>query len=180
MYSTRHANGRAFRRSSSTCSLFLIGALLGWSSALVSAQTIQPPFDGHYTLTDLGSVPGLPPSYGGLVVSRDDTGVLLIGGAANGGAGKLYAVGLVRDGDGHVTGFSGAAAVVADAAFNDGGVIYGPGDVLFLARYPSNQVGQTKPGSALTDKIVDLGRLGVGASPGGLVYVPEGFPAPGT
>ena len=56
---------------------------------------------------------------------------------------------------GHISGFVGTATRYADAAYNDGGVAYGPGSVLFLARWPSNELGQTKPGSTITDKIID-------------------------
>ena len=45
--------------------------------------------------------------------------------------------------------------------YNDGGVTYGPGGVLFLARWPLNELGQTKPGSAITDKIIPLTPLGI-------------------
>jgi hypothetical protein len=59
-------------------------------------------------------------------------------------------------------------------------VAYGPGGVLFLARWPVNELGQTKPGSSITDKIVDLAALGVGTGgPGGLNFVPSGFPSAG-
>ena len=59
---------------------------------------------------------------------------------------------MVRDGAGHIAGFSGPATRVADAAYNDGGFTYGPGGVLFLARWPQNELGQIRPGSAVTDR----------------------------
>ena len=72
------------------------------------------------------------------------------------------------------------ATIFADAAYNDGGVVYGPGGVLFLARWPVNQLGQTKPGSVITDKIISLGAFGVvGGGPGGVMFVPPGFPGAG-
>lgn len=47
------------------------------------AQIISAPFDANYTLADLGSVPGLPPRYGGLTFQTGDPSTLLIGGEAN-------------------------------------------------------------------------------------------------
>jgi hypothetical protein len=79
-----------------------------------------------------------------------------------------------------VTGWAGTPIeVFAEAAYNDGGVTYGPNDVLFLARWPNNQLGQQLPGSVATDKIISLGPLGVVASPGGLNFVPPGFAGEG-
>jgi len=157
--------------------LALIGLLL-WPGP-APAITIDPFYAGTYTFTDLGSVPGLPPFYGGLTLKDGDPNTLLIGGNANAAPGALYSIGVVRDAGNHIIGFSGSASFFADAAFNDGGVVYGPGGVLFLARWPVNELGQTKPGSAITDRIIDLDPLGVVPSPGGLAFVPVGFPGAG-
>ena len=86
----------------------------------------------------------------------------------------------MRDGSGHITAFSGTATRFADAANNDGGVTYGPGGVLFLARYPNNEIGQTRPGSAITDKVIPLAPLGITGSPGSLLFVPPGQPGAGS
>jgi hypothetical protein len=152
-------------------------AVLSASLAIEPAlgQTMDPFYAGSYTPTSLGSVPGVPANYGGLVVKYDDPNTLLIGGNANTTSGKLYSVGLLRDANNHIVGFAGDASLYADAANNDGGVVYGPEDVLFIARYPSNEIGQTKPGSAITDKVVSLGPLGVSGSVGGLAFVPPGY-----
>ena len=48
------------------------------------AQTIQPPYNGSYTFTDLGSITNVPTNYGGLTFKLDNSNVILIGGAANG------------------------------------------------------------------------------------------------
>jgi hypothetical protein len=159
----------------------LVGVCLLWTISVLpaGAAAVDAFYAGSYTLFDLGSVPGLPPLYGGLTVSSGDPNVLLIGGHANTAAGVLYQVGLVRDAGNHIIGFSGAATFSADAAYNDGGVVYGPGGVLFLARWPVNEIGQTVPGSSITDKIVPLGPLGVTPSPGGLTFVPAGYPGAG-
>jgi hypothetical protein len=145
-----------------------------------AVATIEAPFDASYSVTNLGSVPSLPGSYGGLTFLAGDPNTILIGGDANDDPyGALYSIGVVRGAGNHITGFSGTATFFADAIDNDGGVAYGPGDVLFLARYSDNEVGQTKPGSSVTDKVVDLSPLGVAGSPGGLNFVPAGFPGAG-
>jgi hypothetical protein len=153
---------------------------LGATAPAVPAQTLGEPFAAVYQLRDIGSPPGVPAALGGLTIKAGTNDRLLIGGAANGPSGALYEIGVVRDGEGHITGFSGEATRFADAAYNDGGVVYGPGGVLFLARWPSNQIGMTKPGSTVTDKIVDLGPLGVASSLSSLGFVPPGFPGAGS
>jgi hypothetical protein len=149
------------------------------AATTVQAQSIVPPFDSDYTLVDLGPVPGLPASNGGLTFppGRDD--LLLIGGEANLASGTIYAIPVVRDLEGHITGFAGTATPYADGEHNDGGVVFGPDGVLFLARFPNNEMGQVMSGSSFTAKVVDLAALGVTESPGGLGFVPDGFPGAG-
>lgn len=141
--------------------------------------TVAPFYAGSYTAFDLGSVPGVPPNYGPVLLKAGDNNTLLIGGSANTASGLLYSIGVIRDAGNHITGFLGTAAVFAEAAYNDGGAQYGPGGVLFLARWPVNQIGETKPGSAITDKIVDMGPLGVASSTAALAFVPAGSPGAG-
>ncbi|HKQ63101.1 MAG TPA: hypothetical protein VJS92_17565 [Candidatus Polarisedimenticolaceae bacterium] len=160
--------------------LVLLGLAAAAASGTLQAQTVQPPFDASYTLVSLGTVPGLPGPSGGLTFSTSDPDTLLVGGEANEPSGGVYAIRVNRDAAGHVTGFSGTATFFATAAFNDGGMAYAPAGVLFVSRWPENELGQTRPGSAATDKVVDLGVLGVSPSPGGLNFVPTGFPAAGS
>ena len=161
----------------------IIAGFLAVASLIVTspaaAQTIEPPYDSVYTFTDLGSVPGLPPSYGGLTFLLDEPDTLLIGGKANTSSGLLYAIEVVRDDSNHVIGFVGSAAFFANAAYNDGGVVYGPSNVLFLSRWPVNELGQTKFGSTITDKIINLEALGVAYSHSAVNFVPYGFPGAG-
>jgi hypothetical protein len=145
-----------------------------------SAQQLQAPFTGSYTVHDLGTPPGVADRLGGMTFKAGTTDRLLIGGAANDASGALYEIGVVRDGAGHIVGFSGAATRFADAAYNDGGVTYGPGGVLFLARWPQNELGQTKPGSVITDKIIPLTPLGIESSLASLQFVPQGQPGAGS
>ena len=158
---------------------FLVAALLLAAAGSANGQTIQPPYDSIYTLTNLGSVPGLPTRYGGLTFLTGNPNVIVIGGLANVASGTLYSIGVTRNGSNHITGFTGTAAVFSEGQYNDGGVVFGPGNVLFYTRYPTNEVGEVKPGSATTDKVVALTPLGIGSSVGALNFVPGGFPGTG-
>lgn len=144
-----------------------------------SGQTIQPPYDAVYTLTDLGAVSGLPTPYGGLDFLPGNPNVIVIGGTANAAGGALYSIGVVRNGSSQIIGLSGSATLYSEGQFNDGGVVFGPGGVLFYTRFPNNEVGEIKPGSSINDKIVDLTALGVSSSVGALNFVPAGFPGAG-
>jgi hypothetical protein len=183
----------------------VLGRAVVWACTIVlgaaagmSGQTIQPPYNSIYTLTDLGVVSGLPTPYGGLDFLASNTNVLVIGGSANNASGAMYTVGVARDSQNHVTGFTGPATFFSAGQFNDGGVVFGPGNVLFYTRYPTNEVGEVKPGSTITDKVVDLTSLGISgpevqgshksrngpsggalSSVGALNFVPGGFPGAG-
>ncbi len=142
---------------------------------------IDPAFLPDYTCFDLGPVPGLPAQkYGGLTLTREPCSTrLYIGGAANTAAGKLYSIDVRRDSNGHVTGFSGTATVVSEAPFNDGGITFGPTGVLFFARWPTNELQQTRPGSMAADKVIALSPFGFGFASASLAFVPAGFPGAG-
>lgn len=141
---------------------------------------IDPYYADSYTCHDLGPVPGLPAQkYGGLTLLLDRCSTqLLIGGEANVAGGKLYRIEVTRDGAGHVNGFSGTASAAIDAPFNEG-VAFGPGGVLFVTRWPANQLQQTRPGSATADKVIDLAALGVAFAAAGLNVVADPQPVTG-
>jgi len=162
---------------SRSAALAVLLSFLG--AAIAGAQAIEPPYDAVYTLTDLGAVPGLPTPYGGLTFLPSNSNVIVIGGAANVVGGALYSIGIVRGAGNHITGFTGTVALHSEGQFNDGGVVFGPGGVLFYTRYPVNEIGEVKPGSAVNDKIVDLTALGISSSVGALNFVPGGFPGAG-
>jgi hypothetical protein len=146
------------------------------AAGIVFAQEFAP----FYECYDLGNLPGVPINWGGLTVKIDDPYTLLIGGSANTLAGALYEVEITRSADCHVTGWAGnPIEQFAEASYNDGGVTYGPDDVLFLARWPNNELGQQMLGSVVTDKIIPLGGFNVVSSPGGLNFVPMGFAGAG-
>ena len=143
--------------------------------------TVDPYYAPRYTCFDLGPVPGVPRTkYGGITLTPERCSTtLLIGGDANQQTGKLYAAPVSRDSDGHISGFTQLATVRADAPFNDGGITFGPNQVLFFTRWPSNQLQQTKTGSAIADKVIDLGPLGVASASASLAFVPAGFSSAG-
>ncbi|GJQ29036.1 MAG: hypothetical protein HBSAPP03_09200 [Phycisphaerae bacterium] len=148
-------------------------------AASAASQTIDPFYAGSYSYTDLGSAPNVPPLYGGLTVLAGSPNVLLLGGEANGPNGALYAVGVTRDANGHINGFTGTTTLYAAAPYNDGGVSYGPGGVLFASRWPVNELGQYLPGSSAPDKVIDLAPLGVVPSNASVQFVPAGFSGAG-
>lgn len=164
-----------FRRSA-------FAALATWSlcTQVCLAQTISPPFDSDYSVSLLGTVPGVPTNYGGLTFAKDDPNTILIGGAANQAVGNVYSIGVVRSPSGRIVGFDGTASLFASAPYNDGGITYGPGGVLFLARWPVNELGQIKPGSTAPDKVIALTQFSIVSSLSALTFVPAGFPGEGS
>lgn len=147
-------------------------------SASATAQTVEAPFDQFYSAVDLGTIPGLPTPYGGLVISAGDPDVLLIGGAANQAGAAIYRVRLVRS-CGRIVGFDGDAEFFASAPNIDGGLAYGPDGVLFFTRYSMNGLGQILPGSTAPDRLIDLNAFGIPSSVGAVNFVPAGFPSAG-
>ena len=153
----------------------------------VSGVALQPPFNVDYSCVSLGSISGVPPNYGGLTLKYNNPNILLIGGNANTGSGLIYQINVVRGTNSHIVAFTGTASVYPAAGStigqnNDGGVVFGPGNVLFVARYPGNQLEETKPGSTAPDKVINLSTIpggGVASSVGSLGFVPAGFPGAG-
>lgn len=142
-------------------------------------QVIDPFYAGSYSYTDLGSVPGLPPPAGGLTLLAGTNNTLLIGGSANNPAGAIYAVGVSRDSSGHINGFTGTATLHIEAPYNDGGIVYGPGGVLFASRWPVNELAQYRPGSTTPDRVIDLAALGVAQSNAAIQFVPSTYSGAG-
>ena len=141
-------------------------------------------FAFDYACTNLGTV-AVPFGWGGLTLKYDDPNTLLIGGNANTGNGRIYQIALTRDANNHINGFSGGPTVYPTpnatiGQFNDGGVVFGPENVLFVTRFPSNELEQSKPGSIAPDKITDLTTLGIHSSVGSIGFVPAGFPGAGS
>jgi len=143
------------------------------------AQTIDPFYASTYSFTDLGTIANVPANYGGLTFKAGDPNTLLIGGSANVTAAKIYSVPVTRDPTTHQVTSFGAPTVFADANSPaggiDGGLTYGPGNVLFYTSYSDNYIGQLKTGSTTPDKLTQVTSLGVASSVGSLVFVPAGF-----
>ena len=146
-----------------------------------SASIIFGPDFTSYAATNLGSPSGFPTPAGGLTLLAGDSNTLLIGGNANTPSGALYSIGLTRDANHHITGFTGTTSLYASAPYIDGGLAYGPGGVLFYTRYNLHQLGQIEPSSAATDRVDTITGFGApGNSVGSLAFVPNGFGSTGT
>jgi hypothetical protein len=157
--------------------------LLPMSAAAIA---LGPDFAADYTFIDLGTPPALasggpfPTPLGGVNLDPNNSNFLLLGGAANSTSGAIYRVGVTRDGDNHITGFSGSPTLYSTATNIDGGLSFGPGGVLFFTGFSNNILGQIKPSSTVPDKITDLSPLGISSSVGALAFVPNGFAGAGS
>jgi hypothetical protein len=125
-------------------------------------------------------VPGVSSPNGGLVMPSSSLNTLIIGGSANTANAQLFSINVVRGEGGHITGFSGTASSIATAQGGngggiDGGLAYGPNNVLFYTSYSDNYIGEIRPGSSGPDKLVYLTSAGVDSSVGTLAFVPNGF-----
>jgi hypothetical protein len=138
-------------------------------AATAPTQTVLPPFNDHYTVTDLGQMPGVF-NYGGLAFLPGNPNVLL---ASPYQSGQIRAVPLVRAIDGTITG-CGPSTQYATVGGNDGGLAFGPGNVLFFTWYGANRLGQILPGSSTASRVDNLGPLGVPSSVGSCAFVPAG------
>lgn len=147
-------------------------------ACIASAQNINPDFGGCYAVRNLGLVPGVPFNYGGITFKHDDPDLLLIGGSANNADAGIYAIRVTRDSEGVIDGFVGTATLFASSPHIDGGLAYGPGNVLFYSTYSNNNVGQIMPGSGSTNKVSNMGGV-VNPSLGSCQFVPAGFPGAG-
>jgi len=119
----------------------------------------------------------VPGSYGGLTFKDNNT--LLLGGSANTTSAKIYALDVVRDAGGHITGF-GTTTFFSNApglsgGGIDGGLIFAPNGDLLYTSYSDNSIGQIKPGSTSPDKQTNLTSLGFSpGSVGTLAIAPNG------
>jgi hypothetical protein len=160
-------------------SQLMLAVALAFTITPADAQTIAPAFASDYSLISLGAPDGVPAPLGGLTLLAGDANTLLIGGDANRASGAIYSIGVTRDMDGHIDGFTGQATLFATAPFIDGGLAYGPNGILFATTYADNNLLQYKPGSAVPDKVIDLTPLGVSSSTGTVNFVPSFMPGAG-
>jgi hypothetical protein len=124
----------------------------GLGSSLASGTVDPAAYSNNYTDVNLGSVPGVPPNYGGVAFRALEPNTLYITGGANSAAGALYKIGVLARHEQARHGFVGTAVQVATAAHNDGGLQFGPSDVAFYTRYPNHELGQIKLGSTATTR----------------------------
>jgi len=146
-------------------------------SSSVFGATITPNYQNDYSFIDLGAAPGVQTPFGGLTFLAGDPHTLLLSGGANGPQGAINSLGLIRDAEGHISGFATSAIFFAHAPDNDGGLAYAPNGTLFFTKYIDNKVGEIKPGSTDPDFTVALGS-GL-SSVGTLNFVPEGHDGAG-
>ncbi|HUJ49819.1 MAG TPA: IPT/TIG domain-containing protein [Bryobacteraceae bacterium] len=143
---------------------------------VANCAQLGPAFSSLYSITDLGSVSGVPVPYSSLVFQSGKPNVLLLGGGSTKSTGEIYSVPLARNATtNHVTSL-GSPAPFASAPNIDGGLIYAPNGDLFFTEYNLNQIGEIKPGHASPDKTVPAP---VSPSTGSLQIVPAGFAAAG-
>jgi hypothetical protein len=158
-------------------------AAVGWTGEALAVPCVGPAFGpsfvGLYTCSTLGLPPGVTPNLGGITFLDDNN--LLVGGHANQSNGVIDEIGVVRGVGNHITGFSGVATQFSTAPQIDGGLSFGPGNVLFFTGFPSNTLGEIKSGSTSPDKTVNLSAIAppVASSVGSLGFVPPGFAGAG-
>lgn len=149
-------------------------------AAAGQAQTIAPEFAADYAVDSLGAPPAVPQSLGGLAITQGSPNTLYIGGSANSPGAAVYSVAMTRDSSGYITGWGCVSTTLhASSPYIDGGLVFGPGGVLFYATYSNNTIGQIVPGGVGPARVIDLSALGVQASTGSLLFVPAGFAGEG-
>jgi hypothetical protein len=153
----------------------------GFCAAGAMGQTVAPEFNIPYSIVQLGNPPGVPGSLGGICFKPGDPNTMYIMGAANGGNGAMYEIGVHRNAGGYIDGWIGTASLVSTAGNNDGGLceIPGSGGTVVFVTYPNNMIGQIKPGSSVPDRLDSLGPLGITGSTGTCAFVPPGLPGAG-
>ncbi|CAN5688593.1 hypothetical protein BH11PLA1_BH11PLA1_02530 [soil metagenome] len=160
----------------STAALLLTGAALFTSASTCRAQAVATQYQANYTLVSLGFPVDVPGPLGGVVFL--DRNTLLVGGAANGGAGALYAVPLTRDGGGNIVGFAGPGTFYAPAPGIDGGLFYFPNGGIGFMQWPVHLLGYIRPFTNVVSQTTDLTPFLAGSVGTGTV-IPPGFPNQG-
>ena len=143
---------------------------------------LAPKYVGTYFAYDLGPVPApggqVLPRLGGLVVAPGDPDTMLVIGPSEVPEAKLHRIGVERGACGHILGFVGEAEEILTAPYLDL-MVNGPKGVVFLSHYPTKQLSQYHPFELTLAATHDLAPLGQNQSPGGLNFVPPGYPDAG-
>jgi hypothetical protein len=147
--------------------LALVFALLANGSAF--AANIAAAFSSNYHLTDLGNVPNGSGNYGGIAFLPGDPNTMLLVGAAGYSFSTIDKIGLIRDSNGHITGFTSTSTYVTVPYLDS--LAYGPNGILFFSDNFHSEIGEFKPGSSVPDKVVASPLSSV--SP--LGFIPAGF-----
>jgi Bacterial Ig domain len=151
----------------------------------LAGQTLAPEFTAFYSVRDLGAPAGVERFSGPIVFQRNDPSTLLVGATA--ADSEIYAVKLERDAQGHISGLSSGATLVAHASGNPAdpdayglyaGMDFGPGGVLFYATWDMG-IGQIKPGGSDLTRYIPLSDFQLDSRVGGLGFVPDGVPGAG-
>ncbi len=144
---------------------------------------LAPEYAGLYTAYELGPVPGVPNPLGGCVVKHDDPNTLLIAGASERPDGAIYSIRVERGPCGHILGFEGTAALVAQTPYVDANLVYAPGGLLFYSQWPQYKISQIPAGGTTSSRDTDLTLLGIQTTqdrgPGGIGFVPAEIAAAG-
>lgn len=157
--------------------LVLAAIAIALSPITLRAQTFGANFAADYSFVDLGTPAGVPTRLGGVTFKPNDLNTLWIGGAANAPIAAIYEIAVTRNAQGHITAFSGTSTLHAPAPNIDGGLAFDSTGVLFFTGYPTNTLGEFKPGSTTVDKTIQL--TSINSSVGAIQFVPAGFPGAG-
>ena len=167
----------SFRSRAFACALVLVASAASPHHAI--AQVVDPAFAANYTLLDLGSPTSVPSNLGGLFILPSQPNTLYIGGAANVAGGGLFAVPITRDVNGFINGFAGPGVRVADAPYNDGGIVRDPGGLISYGQWPVNNYAQVNLATGLVVNTVPLTPLGVASASATAAFIPAGYPGAG-
>ena len=153
--------------------LALASIAIALSPVALRAQTFGANFAADYSFVDLGTPAGVPTRLGGVTFKPNDLNTLWIGGAANAPIAAIYEIAVTRNAQGHITAFSGTSTLHAPAPNIDGGLAFDSTGVLFFTGYPTNTLGEFKPGSTTVDKTIQLTSI---ALPSASTHSKRGFP----
>jgi hypothetical protein len=143
-------------------------------ASAAAAQSVVAPFTPVLQVVNLPWPAGVI-GYGGTAFVPGNPNVLLLGSF---GSTQILASVVTRDAFGRITSL-GAATPVATVGGLDGGLAFGPGNVLFATWWPDNKISQFKPGSIAPDRVDDLTTIGIVHSVGSCTFVPTGQPGAG-
>ncbi len=152
---------------------------LSLAGSVCNAQTVDPLFQECYSIRSLGTPTDIPGPLGGINFLPGNPNVLLVGGAANGPSGALYTLGVVRNANNIITGFSGPGVLYSTASNIDGGVAIAPNNTIFVTTYSNHLMHQIIPGASDPASSITLSSFGVASSVGSCQFVPPGFPGEG-